>query len=34
MSGEQFSDASAAGSALIAREVEFLRDWRLEFAPE
>lgn len=34
MSGEQLSDASAAGSALIAREVKFLRDWRLEFAPE
>ncbi|MDH1196030.1 hypothetical protein [Stenotrophomonas sp. GD03958] len=34
MSGEQFSDAPAAESALIAREVEFLRDWRLEFAPE
>jgi len=34
MSGEQFSDAPAAESALIAREVEMLRDWRREFAPE
>jgi hypothetical protein len=34
MPGEQFSDAPAVGSALIAREVEMLRDWRRKFAPE
>ncbi|MEN6650796.1 hypothetical protein [Stenotrophomonas hibiscicola] len=34
VSGEQFFDAPAAESALIAREVEMLRDWRREFAPE
>ncbi|MBA0400311.1 hypothetical protein D7U83_10665 [Stenotrophomonas maltophilia] len=34
MSDEQFSDAPAAESTLIAREVETLRDWRREFAPE
>ncbi|MEQ3435939.1 Secreted protein [Stenotrophomonas maltophilia] len=34
MAGEAVSDAPAAEAAMIAREVEFLRDWRLEFAPE
>lgn len=34
MSGEQFSDAPAAESALITREVEILRDWRRKFATE
>lgn len=34
MSGELFSDAPAAESALIARKVEMLRDWRRKFALE
>ena len=34
VSGELFSDSPAAESAVIAREVEILRDWRREFAPE
>jgi len=34
MSGEQFSDAPAAESVLIAREVEMLHDWRRKFAAE
>jgi len=34
VSGELFSDAPAEESALIAREVEILHDWRREFAPE
>ncbi|MBN7838075.1 hypothetical protein J0L40_09935 [Stenotrophomonas maltophilia] len=34
VSGELFSDSPAAESAVIAREVKMLRDWRREFAPE
>ncbi|WP_155760134.1 hypothetical protein [Stenotrophomonas maltophilia] len=34
MSGGGFSDAPAAESMLIAREVEILREWRLELEPE
>ncbi|PTA70780.1 hypothetical protein C9412_16600 [Stenotrophomonas sp. Nf1] len=34
MSGEGFSDAPAAESMLIAREVEILREWQLEHEPE
>lgn len=34
VSGELFSDESAASSVRIAREVEILRDWRREFTPE
>lgn len=34
MSGEQFSDEPAAESALLAREVEILHDWRRKFVHE
>ncbi|MBK0011033.1 hypothetical protein [Stenotrophomonas sp. S41] len=34
VSGELFSDLPEAESAVIAREVQMLRDWRREFAPE
>ncbi|WP_180869798.1 hypothetical protein [Stenotrophomonas maltophilia] len=34
VSGELFSDSPVAESAVIAREVKMLRDWRREFAPK
>lgn len=34
VSGELFSDLPEAESAVIAREVQMLRDWRREFGPE